>query len=195
LPTSRSGYEKYLGSLISCVDQTYRPLVRWSGFTPRRPRLLLYTDTVTTPCGQSPAGYAVFYCPANETIYATVNALNAYGDGLRLAGYYIVFHEYAHHLQSVLGILQAGYTRDEPQLQISRRVELQADCWMGMTTQAMASARLRDADREQMRRWRAGAADDIHGTTAAQLRWVFRGFGTDSFRRCSTWRSPADQVR
>jgi predicted metalloprotease len=29
----------------------------------------------------------------------------------------------------------------------------------------------------------------IHGKSASQLYWVNRGFGTDDFARCSTWRA------
>jgi uncharacterized protein len=186
LPTSRAGYEKYLGALITCMGNTYRPLVAEAGFKLTRPALLIYQGQVQTPCGQSPPGYAVFYCSGNETIYATVDALNGYRS-IRLAGYYIVFHEYSHHIQARIGVLNAGYTRNEPQMQISRRIELQADCWMGMTTTAMRSSKFGAQDRDEMTNWRQYTTDQIHGTTKSQLHWVNRGFASTEFARCSTW--------
>jgi hypothetical protein len=57
-------------------------------------------------------------------------------------------------------VLAAAYTPDEDQLQISRRIELQA--------------------------WRTTVPDEIHGKSASQPYWVNRGFGTDDFGRCST---------
>ncbi len=90
-------------------------------------------------------------------------------------------------MQQRIGVLNAAYARDEDQLQVSRRIELQADCMMGMTGIAVRSTRLNDQDREEMVRWRKAAADDIHGQTASQLYRIDRGFHTDSFRRCSTW--------
>jgi hypothetical protein len=44
-------------------------------------------------------------------------------------------------------------------------------------------------DRAELRRWRRAAADQIHGKTASQLYWIERGFGTEDFGRCSTWRA------
>jgi predicted metalloprotease len=180
--------------LIGCLGEVYRPLLAKSGLALTRPALLIYQNRVQTPCGQSPAGYAVFYCSGNETIYATVDALNAYGVDLRLAGYYIVFHEYAHHLQTRVGVMNAAYARQENQLQISRRIELQADCWMGITTTQMRSSRFVAADRREMANWREYAADTIHGTTQSQLLWVNRGFDTTRLARCSTWLAKPSQV-
>jgi hypothetical protein len=187
LPTSAKADERYLKAVIGCMADAYRAPLEAAGFTLTRPGLVVYRGTVETPCGQGLKGYPVFYCPANQTVYSSAGSTEEYGDGLRLAGYWIVFHEYAHHVQRRIGVLQAAYTRDEGQNQISRRIELQADCFMAMTGISVRSTGLTEEDRAEMVRWREAAADDIHGTTASQLYWINRGFGTDRFRRCSTW--------
>lgn len=187
LPTSAKADVRYLKAVIDCMADAYREPLEAAGFTLTRPGVVVYRGTVETPCGQGLKGYPVFYCPANQTVYSSAGSTEEYGDGLRLAGYWIVFHEYAHHVQRRIGVLRAAYTRDEKQIQISRRVELQADCFMAMTGISVRSTRLTDQDRAEMVRWRQAAADDIHGKTASQLYWINRGFGTDRFRRCSTW--------
>jgi hypothetical protein len=106
-----------------------------------------------------------------------------------LGGYWIAFHEYGHHVQRRVGVLAAAYTRDEDQLQISRRIELQADCWMAMTGISIRTAGVNAADREEMRNWREVAGDRIHGKTGYQLFWIERGFGARNLGTCSTWRA------
>ena len=187
LPTSKQADERYLKRVIGCMSDAYRAPVEAAGFKITRPDLVVYRGEVQTPCGQGLKRYPVFYCPSNQTIYSSAGSTADYGETIRLGGYWIVFHEYAHHVQRRIGVLNAAYTRDEEQLQISRRIELQADCFMAMTGISVRATRLNQRDREEMVRWREAAADQIHGRTASQLYWINRGFATDSFRRCSTW--------
>ncbi len=119
--------------------------------------------------------------------YSSAGSIAEYGETVRLAGYWIAFHEYAHHVQRRIDVLAAAYTRDEDQLQISRRIELQADCFMAMTGIAIRNTGLNADDRAEMRVWRNAVPDEIHGRSASQLFWIERGFGTDDFGRCSTW--------
>ena len=189
LPTNRRGEERFLKRMAGCLAQAYAGPLEAAGYTLTTPPVVIYSGTVQTPCGQGLKGYPVFYCPANQTIYSSAGSIADYGEGLRLGGYWIAFHEYAHHVQRRIGVLAAAYTRDEEQLQISRRIELQADCLMAMTGVSIRTTRLTTADRAEMRRWRRAAADQIHGKTASQLYWIERGLGTDNFGRCGTWRA------
>jgi predicted metalloprotease len=187
LPTSKSGDERYLNNLIGCMAAAYGPPLKAAGYRLTRPALLIYTGTVATPCGQALKGYPVFYCGSNETVYSSAGSTAEYGSTLRLGGYWIVFHEFGHHVQQRIGVLDAAYTRNEDDRQISRRIELQADCFMGMTSISVRSTRLTAADRDELTNWREQVPDKIHGTSASQLYWVRRGFGTNAFARCSTW--------
>jgi predicted metalloprotease len=58
-----------------------------------------------------PPGVPIFYCPANQTIYSSAGSIADYGETVRLAGYWIAFHEYAHHVQRRIDVLAAAYTR------------------------------------------------------------------------------------
>jgi predicted metalloprotease len=165
----------------------YRGPLEAAGYRLTTPPVLVYAGTVQTPCGAGLKGYPVFYCPSNQTIYSSAGSLADYGETVRLGGYWIAFHEYAHHVQRRIDVLNAAYTRDEDQLQISRRIELQADCFMAMTGIAIRNTGLNADDRAEMRVWRNAVPDEIHGRSASQLFWIERGFGTDDFGRCSTW--------
>jgi len=175
--------------LVRCLAGAYAGPVRAAGYTLPTPHVAIYTGTVQTPCGQGLKGYPVFYCSANQTIYSSAGSIADYGQGVRLGGYWIAFHEYGHHVQRRIGVLSAAYTRNEDQLRISRRIELQADCWMAMTGISIRSTGLNSTDREELKRWRQAAADKIHGKTASQLYWIGRGFGAETFGSCSTWRT------
>ncbi len=189
LPTNRRSEERFLKRVVGCLARAYAGPVTSAGYTLTTPAVVIYSGTVRTPCGQGLKGYPVFYCSSNQTIYSSAGSIADYGRGVRLGGYWIAFHEYGHHVQRRIGVLAAAYTRNEEQLQISRRIELQADCWMAMTATSIRATRLSATDRKEMRIWRQAAGDKIHGKTASQLYWIDRGFGTESFGRCSTWRA------
>jgi uncharacterized protein len=174
---------------VGCLAKAYAGPIEAAGYRLTTPRVVIYAGPVQTPCGQGLKGYPVFYCSANQTIYSSAGSIADYGQGLRLGGYWIAFHEYGHHVQRRIGVLAAAYTRGEGQLQISRRIELQADCWMAMAGISIRTAAVNVSDRQEMRRWRQAAGDQIHGRTASQLYWIERGFGSQSFGACSTWRT------
>lgn len=194
LPTGRRSDEGYLNRMMRCLSRVYRGPIEAAGYRLTTPPVLVYTGTVQTPCGAGLKSYPIFYCPANQTIYSSAGSIARYGETVRLAGYWIAFHEYAHHVQRRIDVLAAAYTRDEDQLQISRRIELQADCFMAMTGIAMRSTGLGADDRAEMRAWRNAVPDEIHGRSASQLFWIDRGFGADDFGRCSTW-SATNHIR
>ena len=141
----------------------YAGPLKTAGYKLTRPALVIYAGTVATPCGQGLKGYPVFYCGSNETVYSSAGSTAEYGSTLRLGGYWIVFHEFGHHVQQRIGVLDAAYTRNENEQQISRRIELQADCFMGMTSISVRSAKLTAADRDEMTNWREQVPDKIHG--------------------------------
>jgi predicted metalloprotease len=81
-----------------------------------------------------------FYCPQDEGIYIDTsfydemaNQLGAKGD---FARYYVIAHEYGHHIQKLTGVAdairsaQSQNPREANALQV--RMELQADCYAGV---------------------------------------------------------------
>ena len=81
-----------------------------------------------------------FYCPADQTIYIDTSfydqldrELGARGD---FARYYVIAHEYGHHIQTLTGVAdqirsaQQQNPRAANQLQVL--MELQADCYAGV---------------------------------------------------------------
>ncbi len=93
-----------------------------------------------TACGSGSSSMGPFYCPGDQTIYIDTGfyetldrQLGAPGD---FARYYVMAHEYGHHIQTVTGIAgqiasaQQQNPRQANQLQVL--MELQADCYAGV---------------------------------------------------------------
>lgn len=93
-----------------------------------------------TACGAASVGMGPFYCPADQRIYIDTNF---YDELARMSGsrgdfarYYVIAHEYGHHIQAMTGVLgqmqsaQQQNPRAANQLQVL--VELQADCYAGV---------------------------------------------------------------
>jgi predicted metalloprotease len=81
-----------------------------------------------------------FYCPQDEGIYIDTSfydqmarELGAKGD---FARYYVVAHEYGHHVQKLTGVADAiaSAQQQNPRAanQLQVRMELQADCYAGV---------------------------------------------------------------
>ena len=127
---------------LQSLNQTWAAAFEQQGFGQRfqQPTLDLFNGSVRTACGGGSAGMGPFYCPGDQTIYIDTSfyeqlerQLGAGGD---FARYYVIAHEYGHHIQNLTGVLgqiqsaQSQNPRAANQLQVL--VELQADCYAGV---------------------------------------------------------------
>ena len=91
-------------------------------------------------CGNGTSAMGPFYCPADQTIYIDTSFYDTLerqlGAGGDFARYYVLAHEYGHHIQTITGI--SGQIRSAQQQNPSRAnqlqvlMELQADCYAGV---------------------------------------------------------------
>ena len=80
-----------------------------------------------------------FYCPQDEGIYIDTSFYDQLqrelGAGGDFARYYVIAHEYGHHIQKLTGVadgIRSAQSQNPGQAnQLQVRMELQADCYAG----------------------------------------------------------------
>jgi len=179
------------------------------GATYRHAKLVLFTDRTDTACGLGEAATGPFYCPNDERVYIDLGffrvleqRLGAHGEFARA---YVVAHEIGHHVQKLLGRMNAR-TAVRGASGGSVRTELQADCYAGVWAHsAKARGELDPGDIESALDAASRIGDDVlqreetgavrpesftHGTAAQRREWLARGYTTGDRDRCDTFSAP-----
>ena len=137
---SANQYATEACNALSSLNQTWEPVFQQARVPFQRPELVFYTGGTPSGCGNASSAMGPFYCPQDQGIYIDTSfydqldrQLGARGD---FARYYVVAHEYGHHIQKLTGVAdairsaQSQDPRGANQLQV--RMELQADCYAGV---------------------------------------------------------------
>ena len=139
-----SEYAREACNGLQSLNQTWARTFQEQGYGDsfRQPTLDLFRNgrVTTQGCGSATSAAGPFYCPADQTIYIDTSF---YDQLARMAGnrgdfarYYVLAHEYGHHIQTLTGVsqqirsAQAQNRRQANQLQVL--MELQADCYAGV---------------------------------------------------------------
>ena len=188
------------------------------GKTYQPPKMVIFSDAVSSGCGNATSASGPFYCSADETVYLDLEffksmrkQIGADGD---FAYAYVIAHEVGHHVQNQLGILgqahqqMARYGQNTKQSnEISVRLELQADFFAGVWAynDNKLFGSLEDGDIEEALNAAAKIGDDYlqkqaygrtmpetfnHGTSAQRSRWLKKGLTTGDVSQGDTF-SPA----
>ncbi|MFE6965589.1 neutral zinc metallopeptidase [Agromyces sp. NPDC057679] len=167
---------------------------------------ILFDQATTTGCGNASSATGPFYCPPDQTIYIDVTFYDELrqrfgSNGGPLAEMYVVAHEWGHHVQNVLGILERAQDGQTGPASNAVRVELQADCFAGAWAadastvpddngvpflQPISQSQYRDAlsaaaavgdDRiQQAAQGQVNPHTFTHGTSEQRVRWFETGF-------------------
>jgi uncharacterized protein len=213
-PTSASiARDRFLTNVFDDAQALWQREFSDAGLTYRPARLTIFRHGVHTACGSQSADVGPFYCPASSGVYLDPAFFAALSSkvGVHLGDFaqaYVIAHEVAHHVQSVLGILQqvavADHSDPDGANARSVRVELQADCFAGVWAHsAYARGALTQADFADALRAAAVVGDDFltraatgvtrppesftHGTSAQRQQWLSTGFQQGSPAACDTF--------
>lgn len=133
-----NAYAKETCNALASLNGTWKPIL---GANFRDPILRFPNSTnFDTGCGAGSTGMGPFYCPADESMYIDTGFYDqlAQMSGNRgdFARYYVVAHEYGHHIQHVTGSARAirEFQQRNPRAanQAQVMMELQADCYAGL---------------------------------------------------------------
>jgi predicted metalloprotease len=211
-PGSSASMNRFLDVLTNCLDRSWRRQFGKIDVAFTRPNRVFWNSPGSSPCGSYPApGAAAFYCPANNTIYIGLQHVIETAGDEPVSNYAVyarvIAHEYGHHVQEESGILSYGYREMEAagrfdRLEISRRIELQAQCFAGSFLGAeRRSLPMTQQQYEAMIDDVSGRGDDRlppdkrdHGSGRHYASWMVRGYRELVLTSCNTWTVPSSEV-
>jgi len=196
----------------------------WSGvftaggrdYTPAK--TVIYSGQTQSACGVASNQVGPFYCPLDKKVYIDASFFTLLqtqfgADTGQLAKEYVVAHEYGHHIQDELGLLDRAQQDPQGPQSGSVRTELMADCLAGVwanhateTKDAGGTAFLTGITRQDLLSALSAAksvGDDhiqstmgggtvnpeswTHGSSKARQQWFLTGYNSGDINACNTF--------
>lgn len=201
--------------ILAGTEDVWTAEFKKMGKTYRPPKMVIFSDAVNSGCGNATSAAGPFYCSADQTVYLDLeffksmkSQIGADGD---FAYAYVIAHEVGHHVQNLLGTLDAAHQQmaqygknSAGYNQTSVRLELQADYYAGVWAyhDNKMFGSLEDGDIEEALNAASKIGDDYlqkqaygrtmpetfnHGTSQQRQRWLKKGLTTGDIRGGDTF--------
>ena len=212
--TGEDANERQDCRIVAVVNSVQR---FWDGVFQRSGRqypyvdTVFFTDQVQTQCGVATSQVGPFYCPRDQQVYIDLGFFDELqsrlgAGGAPFAQAYVIAHEYGHHVQNQLGVIdRIGNDRQGPESRAVRS-ELQADCYAGVwaanAVETELIEELTQADINEGLDTAAAIGDDriqeqtqgqvnperwTHGSSEQRRRWFSRGYEEKRPAVCDTF--------
>lgn len=183
-----------------------------------QPGLVIFDQATSTACGNATSAVGPFYCPLDQTTYFDSSFFQVLTDrfgssGGPLAQEYVVAHEFGHHIQNQLGLLERAQADPQGPESGAVRTELMADCLAGVWAAHAASIPdpqtgepflkpLTDSDIADALSAAAAVGDDriqesvqgrvnpeawTHGSSEQRQHWFSTGYSSGDLAACDTY--------
>lgn len=195
---------KFASTILAGTEDIWTEVFAQNGMKYVPPRMVLFSGSTQSGCGNASSSTGPFYCPADQTLYIDLSFFEEMRTQLQAGGdfayAYVIAHEVGHHVQYLLGTLDKVHQMQQQMSkkesnQLNVRLELQADYYAGVwiyhDNQKFKS--LEDGDIEEGLNAASQIGDDRlqmqaqgytvpdafnHGTSAQRSRWLKKGILT-----------------
>lgn len=124
-----------LQNVVTDLDDFYRDALSYTQFTYHSPGVRVVPEGTSMPtgCGAASSGFWAFYCPNDQTLYLDEELLGTLEQQADFAAAFVIAHEWAHHVQTGVGIQRVDPSEvpDQWNEVYSIELELMADCMSG----------------------------------------------------------------
>lgn len=196
-PGSTASLRAFHRAMAACADRFWAGRFAAAGLAYDSPEVTITTggDSV---CGAITSSGAQ-YCPEQRTIVVRITKGDL-RDPFRMNLAHSVAHEWGHHVQQLIGVLNAQAALYAPASKsarrlLSHRLEMQAECFAGVFYSATLKSIGPDIGwKDWLAAVRSANESDIHGKPRNLASWQDRGYrgGTAGF--CNTWTAGEHKV-
>jgi len=204
---------KFSKQILAGTEDVWTEQFQKIGRTYTPPRMVLYTGSIQTGCGNGQSSMGPFYCSADQCLYIDLSfftsmkqQLGADGD---FAYAYVIAHEVGHHVEYLLGSLEQAHAQmarlnQKDANKVSVRLELLADFYAGVWAyhDNRLFGSLEDGDLEEAIHCAQVIGDNYlqekargysqpetftHGTSKQRMKWLKLGLTTGDITRGNTF--------
>jgi len=184
-------------------------------YTPAK--TIIYRGATRSACGTASNQVGPFYCPLDKQVYIDASFFDILSQQFGsssgpLAQEYVVAHEYGHHVQDLLGLLDKAQQGPQGANGGSVRTELMADCLGGVWANHAATTKdaggnpflepLTQQDIQDALSAASSVGDDriqsktqgqvtpetwTHGSSEARQKWFTTGYKSGDLNQCDTF--------